>query len=82
VASSSEESSSVATEIAAQCRADFLHALAHLNLDALEGAKLADVLLGRPFAPCGPYEIRRAVETVRDMLHRTTALPLEAHAHG
>jgi hypothetical protein len=77
-----EASLSVALEVADKCRADFLRALAHLNLDAAEGAMLVELLLGRPFASCGPYEIRRAVEFVRNMLHRTADLPLEAHTHG
>jgi hypothetical protein len=71
VAIGSEESSSVAE----QCRADFLHALGHLNLDADEGATLAEVLLGRRFESSGPCDIRTAVEEVREMLYRTTLAP-------
>jgi hypothetical protein len=82
VATSSEESSSVASEIAAQCRADFLHALVYLNLDAVEGATLAEALLGRRFASCAPCDVRTAVEEVRDMLRRTAALPPEKQAHA
>jgi hypothetical protein len=70
----------VAVEAAEQCRVDFLHALTHLNLDAAEGATLAELLLGRPFASCGPWEIQTAVEQVLEMLHRTTLAP-ETVAH-
>jgi hypothetical protein len=79
---SSEEPSRVAVEVAEQCRADFLRALAYLNLDAVEGTKLAYVLLGQPFASCGPCEIQTAVEAVRDMLRRTTALPPDTQVHA
>jgi hypothetical protein len=75
VAVSSEESSPIAAEVGAQCRADFLHALGYLNLDAIEGATLAEVFVGRRFASCAPSDIRKVVEEVREMLHRTTLVP-------
>jgi hypothetical protein len=61
---------------------DFLRALAHLNLDAVEGAILAEQIAGRPFLSCGPSEIRKAAGAVREMLRRTTTLPPEYLVHA
>jgi hypothetical protein len=69
-------------DISAQCRVDFLRSLAHLNLGAVEGAFLAEQIVGQPFLSCGLPEITRAAEAVRDMLRRTTALPPEYLVHA
>ncbi|HEY2595098.1 MAG TPA: hypothetical protein VGK33_14490 [Chloroflexota bacterium] len=82
MATDSEPSPPGAADVAEQCRADFLHALAHLNLDAGEGTTLVELLLSRPFESCGSVEICRAVEVVREMLRRTTALPPETRTHA
>jgi hypothetical protein len=76
------ESPSVAVEVADKCRADFQHALAHLNVSADEAATLAEVLLGQRFESCAPCEIQTAFEVVRDMLRRATALAPENQAHA
>ena len=54
-------------------RSGFLKALAHLGLNATDGAQLAESLTGRSFASCGPADLRPVLEQLHAIAQRLQA---------
>ena len=49
-------------DVSVEYRSGFLKAVAHLGLNAADGAQLAESLTGRSFASCGPADLRPVLE--------------------
>jgi hypothetical protein len=54
-------------------RSGFLKAVAHLGLNATDGAQLAESLTGRSFASCGPADLRPVLEQLHVIAQRLQA---------
>ena len=51
-------------------RSGFLKAVAHLGLNATDGAQLAESLTGRSFASCGPADLCPVLEQLHVIAQR------------
>jgi hypothetical protein len=54
-------------------RSGFLKAVAHLGLNATDGAQLAESLTGRSFASCGPADLCPVLEQLQVIAQRLQA---------
>ena len=60
-------------EAAGEYRSGFLKAVAHLGLNATDGAQLAESLTGRSFASCGPADLCPILEQLHVVAQRLQA---------
>jgi len=61
------------SEAAAEYRAGFLRAVAHLGIQASDCERLAERLTGRSFSACAPADLHPVLEHLRDVAYRAIA---------
>ena len=70
-------------DAAGEYRLGFLRAVAHLGLNASDGARLAESLTGRSFAACGPADLRPVLEQLHVIAQRLQpSQPAPRHSCG
>ena len=60
-------------DVSGEYRSGFLKAVAHLGLNAADGAQLAESLTGRSFASCSPADLRPVLEQLHVIAQRLQA---------